>query len=173
MKFFITHSQYYDIKKMIQFLIKKKLKKLLQCQSLYLLVRYEHDVQDAINILWIAYSCLGISTTFSLADLIINLLFQVTSFKEKFFITVQINCQSLTNWVGLLYASGIGNKGNNKIWKARFVLLLGCRRNSTGQWPKEEVLSSPAFVSSLSEGQKANTYTKSYQQLTKHELDVA
>jgi hypothetical protein len=77
--------------------------------SLYLLVRYEHDVQDAINILWTAYSCLGISTAFSLPDMIIILLFQVTSFKESFFfIKVQINCQSLTNWVGLLYASGIG-----------------------------------------------------------------
>ena len=53
--------------------------------SLYLLVRYEHDVQDAINILWTAYSCLGISTAFSLPDLIIILLFQVTSFKESFF----------------------------------------------------------------------------------------
>jgi hypothetical protein len=49
-------------------------------------VRYEHDVQDAINILWTAYSCLGISTAFSLPDLIINLLFQVTSFKERFFL---------------------------------------------------------------------------------------
>jgi hypothetical protein len=28
----------------------------------YLLVRYEHDVQDAINILWTAYSCLGMSS---------------------------------------------------------------------------------------------------------------
>ena len=74
----------------------------------YLLVRYEHDVQDAINILWTAYSCLGISTAFSLPDLIIILLFQVTSLKESFFfIKVQINCQSLTNWVGPLYASGI------------------------------------------------------------------
>jgi hypothetical protein len=78
--------------------------------SLYLLVRYEHDIQDAINILWTAYSCLGISIAFSLPDLIIILLFQVTSFKESFFfIEVQIKlCQSLTNWVGLLYASGIG-----------------------------------------------------------------
>ena len=115
----------------------------------YLLVRYEHDVQDTINILWIAYSCLGISTAFSLPDLIIILLFQVTSFKERiFFIKVQINCQSLTNWVGLLYFWH---------WKARFVLLLCCRRNSTGQWPEEEVRSCPTFVSSLSEGQKANT----------------
>ena len=57
---------------------------MLQFQSLYLLVRYEHDVQDAINILWTAYSCLGISTAFSLPDLIIILLFQVTSFKERF-----------------------------------------------------------------------------------------
>jgi hypothetical protein len=37
------------------------------------------------NILWTAYSCLGISTAFSLPDLIIILLFQVTSFKESFF----------------------------------------------------------------------------------------
>ena len=59
---------------------------MLQCQSLYLLVRYEHDVQDAINILWTAYSCLGISTAFSLPDLIIILLFQVTSFKERLFL---------------------------------------------------------------------------------------
>ena len=114
----------------------------------YLLVRYEHDVQDAINILWTAYSCLGISTVFSLPDLIIILLFQVISFKESFFIKVQINCQSLTNWVGLLCFWH---------WKARFVLLLCCKRNSTGQWPEEEVLSCPAFVSSLSEGQKPNT----------------
>jgi hypothetical protein len=64
-------------------------------------VRYEHDVQDAIDILWTAYSCLGISTAFSLPGLIIILLFQVTSFKERFFIKVQINCQSP-------YASGIG-----------------------------------------------------------------
>jgi hypothetical protein len=49
-------------------------------------VRYEHDVQDAINILWTAYSCLRISTAFSLPDLIIILLFQVTSFKESFFL---------------------------------------------------------------------------------------
>jgi hypothetical protein len=42
-----------------------------------------HDVQDAINILWTVYSCLGISTAFSLPDLIIILLFQVTSFKES------------------------------------------------------------------------------------------
>ena len=47
-------------------------------------MRYEHDVQDTINILWTAYSCLGISTAFSLPDLIIILLFQVTSFKERF-----------------------------------------------------------------------------------------
>jgi type IV secretory pathway TrbL component len=65
----------------------------------YRLVRYEHDVQDAINILWTAYSCLGISIEFSLPDMIIILLFQVTCFKESFFffIKVQINCQSLTN----------------------------------------------------------------------------
>jgi hypothetical protein len=44
----------------------------------------EHDVQDAINILWTPYSCLGISTAFSLPDMIIILLFQVTSFKERF-----------------------------------------------------------------------------------------
>ena len=53
--------------------------------SLYLLVKYEH-VQDAINILWTVYSCLGISTAFSLLDMIIILLFQVTSFKESFFL---------------------------------------------------------------------------------------
>ena len=47
-------------------------------------MRYEHDVQDAINILWTPYSCLGISTAFSLPDMIIILLFQVTSFKERF-----------------------------------------------------------------------------------------
>jgi hypothetical protein len=105
--------------------------------GVYLLVRYEHDVQDAINILWTAYSCLGISTAFSLPDLIIILLFQVTSFKESFFfIKVHINCQSLTNWVGLLCFWH---------WKARFVLLLCCRRNSTWQWPVEEVMSCPAF----------------------------
>jgi predicted CDP-diglyceride synthetase/phosphatidate cytidylyltransferase len=70
-------------------------------------VRYEHDVQDAINILWTAYSCLGISTAFSLPDVIIILLFQVTSFKESiFFIKVQINCQSPIEWA--YYASGIG-----------------------------------------------------------------
>jgi hypothetical protein len=69
-------------------------------------VRYEHDVQDAINILWTAYSCLEISTAFSLPDLIIILLFQVTSFKERFFIKVQINCQSPIEWA--YYASSIG-----------------------------------------------------------------
>jgi hypothetical protein len=69
-------------------------------------VRYEHDVQDAINILWTAYSCLEISTAFSLQDLIIILLFQVTSFKERFFIKVQINCQSPIEWA--YYASSIG-----------------------------------------------------------------
>jgi hypothetical protein len=64
----------------------------------YLLVRYEHDVQDAINILWTAYSCLGISTAFSLPDLIIILLFEGHILQGKvFFIIVQINCQSLTN----------------------------------------------------------------------------
>ena len=61
-------------------------------------MRYEHDVQDAINILWTPYSCLGISTAFSLPDMIIILLFQVTSFKERFFIKVQINCQSPIEW---------------------------------------------------------------------------
>jgi hypothetical protein len=66
-------------------------------------VRYEHDVQDAINILWTAYSCLGISTAFSLPDLIIILLFQVTSFKERF---LQLNCKSPFEWV--YYASSIG-----------------------------------------------------------------
>jgi hypothetical protein len=70
-------------------------------------VRHEHDVQDAINILWTAYSCLGISTAFSLPDLIFNLLFQVTSFKERLFIKVQINCQSSIEWA--YYASSIGN----------------------------------------------------------------
>jgi hypothetical protein len=69
-------------------------------------VRYEHDVQDAINILWTAYSCLEISTAFLLPDLIIILLFQVTSFKERFFIKVQINCQSPIEWP--YYASSIG-----------------------------------------------------------------
>ena len=59
---------------------------MLQFQSLYLLVRYDNDVQDAINILWTAYSCLGISTAISLPDLIIILLFQVISFKESFFL---------------------------------------------------------------------------------------
>ena len=67
-------------------ILNKNIKKLLQCQSLYLLVRYEHDVQDVINILWTAYSCLEISTAFSPPDLIIILLFQVTSFKESFFL---------------------------------------------------------------------------------------
>jgi hypothetical protein len=70
-------------------------------------VRYEHDVQDVINILWTAYSCLEISTAFSPPDLIIILLFQVTSFKERFFIKVQINCQSPIEWA--YYASSIGN----------------------------------------------------------------
>jgi hypothetical protein len=49
-------------------------------------VRYEHDVQYAINILRTAYSCLGISAAFSLPDLIIILLFQVTPFKESIFL---------------------------------------------------------------------------------------
>ena len=94
---------------------------------------------------------LGISTAFSLPDLIIILLFQVTSFKESFFywstnqlsVTHQLSGPTICFWH----------------WKARFVLLLCCRRNSTatGQWPEEDVLSCPAFVSSLSEGQKANT----------------
>ena len=69
---------------MNQFLIKKNNNNCCSL-SLYLLVRYEH-VQDAINILWAVYSCLGISTAFSLPDLIIILLFQVTSFMEFFFI---------------------------------------------------------------------------------------
>jgi hypothetical protein len=89
---------------MNQFFIKKKL---LQCQSLYLLVRYEHDVQDAINILWIAYSCLGISTAFSLPDMTIILLFQVTSFKERFLLKYKSTVShSPIEWV--YYASGIG-----------------------------------------------------------------
>ena len=89
---------------MNQFFIKKKL---LQCQSLYLLVRYEHDVQDAINILWIAYSCLGISTAFSLPDMTIILLFQVTSFKERFLLKYKSTVShSPIEWA--YYASGIG-----------------------------------------------------------------
>ena len=54
--------------------------------SLYLLVRYEHDVQDAINILWTAYLFLpwNFNCLFTSRSLII-LLFQVTSLKESFF----------------------------------------------------------------------------------------
>ena len=74
----------------------------------YLLVRYEHDVQDAINILWTAYSCLGISIEFSLPDMIIILLFQVTCFKESFFFLLKYKStvsHSLIEWA--YYASGI------------------------------------------------------------------
>jgi hypothetical protein len=71
-------------------------------------VRYEHDVQDAINILWTAYSCLGISTAFSLTDLIIILLFQVTSFKESFFLLKYKSTVSHSPIEWAYYASGIG-----------------------------------------------------------------
>ena len=68
-------------------------------------MRYEHDLQDAINILWTAYSCLGISTAFSLPDLIIILLFHVTSFKERFLLKYR-SSQSPIKWA--YYASGVG-----------------------------------------------------------------
>ena len=69
-------------------------------------MRYEHDVQDAINILWTAYSCLGISTAFSLPGLIIILLFQVTSFKERFLLKYKSTVShSPIEWA--YYASGI------------------------------------------------------------------
>jgi hypothetical protein len=78
----------------------------------------------------------------------------------KVFIKVQINCQSPIEWA--YYASSIGKPN------------VCCYCAAEGiQQDNEEVLSCPAFVSSLSEGQKANTKTTSYQKLTKHELDVA
>ena len=73
-------------------------------------MRYEHDVHDAINILWTAYSCLGISTAFSLPDLIIIFYFRShPSVQGKVFIKVQINCQSPIEWaIYMLHGSSIG-----------------------------------------------------------------
>ena len=171
MKFFITHSQYYDIRKMNQFLI-NKLKKLLQCQSLYLLVRYEHDVQDAINILWTAYSCLGISTAFSLPDLIIILLFQVTSFKERIFLlkyksTVSHSPIEWAYYMLLILESQIC-----------VVIVLQKEFNRTMTWRRSTELSwlcvKPVWgTKGQYEILSKRSKTKSYQKLTKHELDVA
>ena len=136
MKFFITHSQYYDIRKMNQ-----KTKKLLQFQSLYLLVRYDNDVQDAINILWTAYSCLGISTAISLPDLIIILLFQVISFKESFFywstnqlsVTHQLSGPTICFWhwkpdlCCYCAAEGIQQQQDNDLKKKYWVVLPLCQ----------------------------------------------
>jgi hypothetical protein len=98
LKFFITHSQYYDIRKMNQFLI---IKKNNNCCS------FSH------YIFW-----WGMNMMYKMQLIFFGLLILALEFQLPFhfqilqgkviFIKVQINCQSLTNWVGLLYASGIG-----------------------------------------------------------------
>jgi hypothetical protein len=129
-----SHSQYYDIRKMNQFLINKKI---ISAVSVTISSGEVWTWCTRINILWTAYSCLGISTAFSLPDLIIILLFQVTSFKERFFIKVQINCQSPIKWA--YYASGIGKpilccycaaeriQHNNDLKKKYWVVLPLCQ----------------------------------------------
>jgi hypothetical protein len=55
-----------------------------------------------------SYSCLGISTAFSLPDLIIILLFQVTSFKERLFLLKYKSTVSHSPIEWVYYASDIG-----------------------------------------------------------------
>ena len=69
-------------------------------------MRYEHDVQDTINILWTAYSCLGISTAFFTSRSDNYFVISGHILQGKVFIKVQINCQSPIEWAH--YASGIG-----------------------------------------------------------------
>ena len=115
-------------------------------------MRYEHDVQDTINILWTAYSCLGISTAFSLPDLIIILLFQVTSFKERFLLKYKSTVSHQLSGPTIYMLQELQSQICVVI-----VLQKEFKRTMTLSWADEEVLSWPAFVSKLSEGQKANT----------------